>query len=106
MASDASDASDASHASDAIDYIQTLIQKGFAYELDRYVVFDWTAFAAVSTTKYPAPAPVQYPVIRGEMCSPLDFPLWAPYTGGRPSPWGNGGVTANVAYIRACLSTL
>ena len=59
MASDASDASDASHASDAIDYIQTLIQKGFAYELDRYVVFDWTAFAAVSTTKYPAPAPVR-----------------------------------------------
>ena len=70
MASE-SDASDAS----AIDFIQNLIQKGFAYELDGYIVFDWTTFASASASasKYPAPAPVQYPVLRGRMRSPLDF---------------------------------
>ena len=84
-------------ASDAIDYIRTLIRGGLAYELDGYVVFDWGAVPP--KTAYPDPAPVFYPILRGATRSPLDFPLWAPYTDGRPSPWGRGSATANVAYI-------
>jgi cysteinyl-tRNA synthetase len=89
----------------AIDFIQKLIERGCAYELDGYVVCDssnWVAFSTVNA--YPIPAPIQYPILRGNMQSPLDFPLWAPYVDGHPSPWGKGNATVNVAYIRSLTS--
>lgn len=91
------------------DFVETLVAKELAYELYGYVVFDYLRFfsnhfdSGEEERLYPYPAPVQYPILRGTMSSPLDFPLWAPCAscaGGRPSPWGNGNPTANAAYIR------
>ena len=88
---------------DAINYIQSLIQNGSAYQYDKYVILDWNGMNAMNAHVYPTPAPIQYPILLEKMHSPLDFPLWAPYIHGHPSPWGNGNVTANVAYFQKYL---
>lgn len=92
-----------------IEFIERLIAKGGAYQSGPYVVFDWLSGARLLNAKrYPDPPPVQYAILKGQMRSELDFPLWAPSgqpSDGHPSPWGNGNVTVNVAYVQSFMTT-
>lgn len=88
---------------DNIEFLQSLLNRGYAYESNGYILYDWI-YGSCLFEKYPNPPPVQYPILNEECKrSKLDFPLFAPYTEGVSTPWGNGNMTANVAYIRDVL---
>ena len=97
------------YAQNAIEFIQKLIERGCAYELDGYVMYDSSNWMDPSPLLMPMPMSmsmsIQYPILSGNMQSPLDFPLWAPYMDmdiapGHPSPWGKGNATVDVATLR------
>lgn len=75
-----------------IDFIQEeLIGRGLAYVLS----MDIGTFICVH--KYPLHIqPIQYPILQEHMRDKTDYPVWAPYVDGQPSPWGNGQCTANM----------
>lgn len=85
-----------------IDFIQSLVNKGYAYESQGYILYDWI-YGSCLLEKYPNPPPIQYPILEEYKRSQLDFPLFAPYSDGVTTPWGNGNMTVNVVYIRDLL---
>lgn len=82
-----------------IKFIESLIVKDFAYEINGYILFDWTNGSCLFK-KYPDPQPVQYSILNDYKRNLLDFPLFAPYINGSASPWGYGNMTANIEYIK------
>ena len=79
---------------DPIPIIEHLIASGQVYEVEGYVVFD-----SISLNIKPFPPPIQYGILLEHVRLPTDYPLWAPYVDGKPSPWGNGNVTVNLHYL-------
>lgn len=79
-----------------IDAILSLIENGKAYvvptEMGHFVCVER---AKVSMTT----PPVQYAILQKNRYKEEDFPVWAPYVDGKPSPWGNGQATVNLQLI-------
>ncbi len=79
-----------------IEMIQTLVQKGFAYEVNGTVYFDTKSFkdygklSGKNIDDLEAGARIE---VDKEKKSPVDFVLWKPFKPGEPkwdSPWGEG----------------
>jgi len=79
-----------------IEMIQTLVQKGFAYEVNGTVYFDTKSFkdygklSRKNVDELEAGARIE---VDREKKSPVDFVLWKPFKPGEPkwdSPWGEG----------------
>lgn len=81
-----------------IDFIEQLIQKSKAYAISTEV----GTFVCAEGHKFPnmQVRPVQYAILDGKMRRSTDFPIWAPYKDGQPSPFGNGQSTVNVHLIQ------
>lgn len=80
-----------------IDFIVQLIESGKAYVLST----DIGTFVCAFNTKFPnlKVSPVQYPLLNNMKYREDDFPIWAPYSEGRISPFGNGQPTVNLYHI-------
>ncbi len=79
-----------------IEMIETLVEKGFAYEVNGTVYFDTKSFAGYGKLSgkniddLEAGARIE---IDREKKNPMDFVLWKPFKPGEPkwdSPWGDG----------------
>jgi hypothetical protein len=75
--------------------IQTIsewIQGGKAYQIETGV----GSFVCIQAeTMNLTTHPVQYPILDSLRRHRDDFPIWAPYVDGNPSPFGTGLLTAN-----------
>jgi hypothetical protein len=70
---------------------EELIGKGLAYVINTEVGY------FVCVNKYPLSIkPVDYAILKDLTRSSTDYPIWAPYTEGHLSPWGNGQFTVNM----------
>lgn len=85
--------------SKAIRTVEWFITTGKAYSLD---VPQLGTFVCCDSQCYNMARPqliIRYQCLDGYMRNNSDFALWAPYTDGLPSPWGNGQPTANLCLI-------
>lgn len=78
------------------DLIQHLIDQGKAYVISTEV----GNFVCAVSSKVPVRArPVHYPILTDFLRQGEDFPIWAPYSDGNPSPRGYGLFTVNFSLM-------
>ena len=82
---------------EAIDRIAKMIRNGSAYTVDT----ECGTFVCVESAKVlmHVKNPVHYPILKDLRFGQDDFPVWAPYIDGNPSPWGRGQPTVNLGLI-------
>jgi hypothetical protein len=74
------------------DWVTRLVADGTAYPVST----DVGVFVCVSAARLsPRHEPVRYPILHGLLRHEADFPMWAPYVHGNPSPFGPGLQTVN-----------
>ena len=85
------------HVVEIIEQIKTLIQKGYAYEVNGSVYFEidkFSDYGKLSRRKIEQLVPGARVAVKGEKKDPRDFALWIKASEGHimrwPSPWGVG----------------
>lgn len=79
-----------------IHQIESLIQNGKAYVVSTKI----GSFVCVHHSKvHLSTRPLDYSILFNNMYHSDDFPVWAPYEYGKPSPWGVGYTTLNLNLI-------
>lgn len=79
-----------------IHQIESLIEQGKAYVVSTNI----GNFVCVHHSKVSIHTkPLYYPILWNNTYNDDDFPIWAPYEHGIPSPWGVGYATLNLKLI-------
>jgi len=79
-----------------IDQIESLIEQGKAYVVSTNI----GSFVCVQYSNvFIHTKPLNYSILWNNTYNVDDFPIWAPYKDGKPSPWGLGYATLNLKLI-------